>query len=492
MTEFISETPALQVSRKGGQVIVENDFVQWIHDSAHGGELCAASVKNGSGKNLLVRPQSTAVCPWVRGGWRQYHYYETIYAHTDGEIKISRKNDTVRLDFSSGLADEKGEILQDVKVLHSVLYRASGAAEHCVELQFAQDLDIGHVRIGTLDIRNDMNQLAVRPCAESSWAVELQNPCQWIELKHGKSRSDLPAYRSRFLPLSVMLIQTGVEGIEMSMGDDLGAWDGLGTEVPGLQQGSVCEAVKINAYEVVFSPLDSPRAGNIIPKGSHKFTYRLALPYVRKNIVPLEIASTFLRPGFETRWPDYAWLKELKHKHVGMLRLHNDGDLYGNGIFWRDTDYPPYPAEEMKKMDQALQAAEKADIAVVPYFSVKEYHPDTAGFKKDAERFARQVIPHEKLMENFFGTSLFGMQMCLESDWYKTRRSTIEKALNHHAFKGLYYDWCMGLECINPAHNGGKRHWDNDKLLDLLEWSRKKAGDAGKLYLHLTNVPNFA
>ena len=286
-------------------------------------------------------------------------------------------------------------------------------------------------------------------------------------------------------------MQSGVEGIEMSMGDDLGAWDNLGTNVPGLSRGAIYESMGLTAYEVVFAPLDSPRAGNIIPKGQYQFSYRLALPYVRKNMVPLELASAFLCPGFETRWPAPAYLKEQKKRNMGMLRLHNDGDQYNNGIFWRDTDYPPYPEDEMKKMDQALADSQKIGIPVVPYFSVKEYHPETAGFQQDAERFARQVIPGEKFLENFFGTSLFGMQMCLCSDWYETRRKTIEVTLDNHLFSGVYYDWCMGLECINPAHNHGRRHWDNDQLLRMIEWSRQKVGEQGKVYLHLTNVPSY-
>ena len=297
----------------------------------------------------------------------------------------------------------------------------------------------------------------------------------------------------RVFPLSVLLIKSGVEALEMSLGDDLGAWDGIGTSERGFQQGSVYEVPKQGLYEVVFSPLDSPRAGNIVENGEYVFKYRLTLPYVKKNIVPLKFASTFLKNGdFEKRWPSFDELKKLKKSNFDLLRLHNDGDVFSNGVFWRDTGYPPYPPEEMKKMDSSLADAEKAGVSVVPYFSVKEYHPDTKDFARDAEKFARVVKSGEKFMENFFGTSLFGMQMCLESGWFETRKKTIEKPLSRHAFKGLYFDWCMGLECKNPAHNNGRRHWDNDRLLELMEWSRAKAGAEGRMYLHLTNVPSLA
>ncbi|MEG2076261.1 MAG: DUF6259 domain-containing protein, partial [Victivallaceae bacterium] len=472
----------------------ENEFVKWMHDLSRGGELSAAIVKNGSNSNLLPHPQSTSAGPWIRGGWRQYAMYETIFDQAVDFNCETLNNGVIKIAFASGLKNKDGEALAGVTVLHSVEYHPSGAADHTVTLDLDIDLDLGHIRIGTLSVTNQINNLAVRPCAATGWAAELQNPCQWIRLENSKSRSDLPAYRSRFLPLSVLLMRNGVEGIEMALGDDLGAWDSIGTDAPGFQQGAVYEVPRKQLYEAVFAPLDSPRAGNIVKAGKYVFKYRLTLPYVKKNIVPLECASTFLRNDavFEKRWPQVAELKKAKANGFDLLRLHNDGDKYSNGIFWRDTDYPPYPSAEMAKMDAALSAAKKIGISVVPYFSVKEYHPETAGFDRDGENFARMVKPGEKFMENFFGTSLFGMQMCLESSWYETRRKTIAKTLENHDFNGLYFDWCMGLECINPAHNGGRRHWDNDRLLDLMTWSRNKAGRNGRLYLHMTNVPSLA
>ena len=494
MKSFSAVYPPFKVVRRKDLVIVENKFVKWTHDLSRGGELAAAIVKNGSNSNILALPQSTGAGPWVRGGWRQYAMYETIFDQAADFKYETLAGGVIKIDFSSGLKNESGEVLSGIKVFHVVEYHPSGAAEHKVTLDLARDMDLGHIRIGTLSITDRVNNLAIRPCSISGWAAELQNPCYWIKLEHSKSRSDLPAYRSRFLPLSVLLMRSGVEGIEMALGDDLGAWDSIGTNAPGFQQGAVYEVPRKQLYEAVFAPLDSPRAGNIVRAGKYVFTYRLTLPYVKKNIVPLECASTFLKNNavFAERWPKKEELKKAKSSGFDLLRLHNDGDKYGNGIFWRDTAYPPYPPAEMAKMDAALAAAKKLGISVVPYFSVKEYHPETAGFNRDGAVFARMVKPGEKFMENFFGTSLFGMQMCLESSWYETRRKTIEQTLDNHDFNGLYFDWCMGLECINPAHNHGRRHWDNDRLLNLMEWSRSKAGKSGRLYLHMTNVPSLA
>ncbi|MBR3708712.1 MAG: hypothetical protein IKM17_06855, partial [Lentisphaeria bacterium] len=211
--------------------------------------------------NLLLQAQSTAFCPWVRGGWRQYHHFETALGKADSFVCEEVADGFVKLEYSSKLYDKDGKTLPSASVKHTVLFHPDGAASHTVKVKLTKDMDLGHIRIGTLGVRDDMDRVAVRPCSQASWAVELQNPCQWIDLVHGKSRSDLPAYRSRYLPLSVTFVKNGLEALEMSMGDDLGAWDNLGNSFPGLAQGSVCEARDPWRYEAVFAPLDSPAPG---------------------------------------------------------------------------------------------------------------------------------------------------------------------------------------------------------------------------------------
>lgn len=482
----------LQITESNGITVIENEFIRWEHDPAAGGELSGAYVKYGTGKNLLMQPQSSALCPWIRGGWRQYHHFETALGKADTFSVKQNKDGTVTVSYTSKFYDKEKKVLRGASVRHTVVYHADGGAAHTVRIRLTKDMDLGHIRIGTLSLRDDINRLAVRHCSMSSWAVELQNPCQWIDLHHAKSRADLPAYQSRFLPLSMLFVKNGLEALEMAMGDDLGAWDNIGNKFPGLSRGSVFEVRDPWRYEAVFAPLDSPRAGNIVKKGTYTFTYNLALPHVKKNILPLDYAGSFLKRGpFEERWPNAADMEYHRKNHVSILRLHNDGDCYGNGIFWRDADYPPYPADEMQKMDDAIAEGNRNGIAIVPYFSVKEYHPDAPEFDRYGLPSTRRVVEGEKWMETFFGTSLFGIQMCLESDWFDVRKKTIDQVLKNHAFSGVYYDWCMGLECINPAHNNGKRHWDNDKLLELIRWTRKRVGEKGKIYLHLTNVPSL-
>lgn len=491
--KFNPEYPAWKVTTKKGITIIENEFVRWEHDPARGGELCGAYVKNGTGKNILAAPQSTAFGTWIKGAWRAHHFYESANAKAEDYTVKKNKDGSVTVSFKSKPADDEGKLLAGISLIHTIDYHVNGAAQHTLKVKLTKDLDLGYIRIGLLQLRDDMDRAAIRPSTAGAWAQELQNPCQWIDLKHGKSRYDLPAWQSVHLPLSMMVLKNGVEGIELAMGDDLGTWDSVcRKDCPTLCHGSIREARDPWRYLMELAPLDSPREGNIVKRGTYTFTYRVALPFVRKNIVPLVLAGGLHKQGsLAERWPTKADFKRDHKLGVEYRRLHNDGDLREDGIFWRDVDYPPYPADEMKKMDQCIADAAKNGVDVVPYMSVKEYHPEAPGFDKNAEKCAHQVVPGEKFMVNVFGKSVFGMQMCLCSDWYEIRRKSIEKVLDNHAFNGLYFDWCMGLECIHPHHNGGRRHWDNDLLLNLLEWSRNRIG-SGRLYLHLTNVPNFA
>lgn len=484
----------MSLSENDGIITIENEFVRFTHDLRHGAELSGAFVKWGTNQNILSAPQSTTLAPWVRGGWRQYHPYETKNAPAENFSSASLPDGSCSLSFESPFLDSNNLPLNSARISHSVTYHPNGRADHSLTIHLKEDVDLGFISVGSLAVRDDFNRVAVRPCALASWAVELQNPCQWINLHHGKSRSDLPAYRSRFLPLSVLFLKNGVEAVEMSLGDDLSQWDALGATAPGLAQGSVHEVPNPWHYEAVFAPLDSPRPGNIIKKGSYSLSYSIALPFVREKIVPLSVAGCLLKSdsSFENRWPSLSDIQRAEENHFSILRLHNDGDVFHNGIFWHDVAYPPYPPTEMQKMDDTIAAINDHHISVVPYFSCKEWHPDVPPFNELGNLCSRMVIPSENQMETFFGTSLYGIQMCLESQWFDIRKESIRKTLENHAFNGLYFDWCMGLECINPNHFNQGRHWDNDQLHALINWSRETIGRNGQLYLHLTNVPALA
>ena len=80
--------------------------------------------------------------------------------------------------------------------------------------------------------------------------------------------------------------------------------------------------------------------------------------------------------------------------------------------------------------------------------------------------------------------------MCLKSEWYKKRLDTIIQVLENHPFDGIYFDWCMALECFNDEHCG-YWHWDNSEFVKLLTEVRQHCGDRSEFYLHTSNVPSM-
>ena len=81
--------------------------------------------------------------------------------------------------------------------------------------------------------------------------------------------------------------------------------------------------------------------------------------------------------------------------------------------------------------------------------------------------------------------------MCLASVCKYKRRNSIKEVMSKHAFDGIYYDWCAGLECDNREHGSGA-HWDNDQLLEHLRWTAEEFKERPERYLHTTFVASLA
>lgn len=486
MKLFHSDPVPFQTTRDKNRIIVENQYIRCIHDLEHGGELSEAVIKNGTGKNLFTSPQSTVVGIIENGA---YHCYRSSNS-VETECMISERNGNPVLEFHCGLTDDSGKVIDDLKMDHRVEYTHWGEGLHRITLNASQRIEnLGMVQIGTLFPSYEMDTLAVQDAQIQSPYPYCSNVVKnWLELKKGNQA----AYLSRWLPVSMLVMKRGWEGFQFILGDQLTQWESIGGTLPGFQMGYFAWNRNSNSYEMRFSALDCRRDGQYL-EGTNPFEFSLAFPFVRKKILPLSPCSgnifNFTLP-FEKRWPDDNDFMRLEKAGVHLMRLHNDADIYNNGIFWRDAAYPPYPPEEMAKMDDMLRRAHARHIAVVPYFSLHECHPEAAGFSENAEIWGRIAASGDGIIPNYCRNGYYGFQMCLHSGWFQKRIDTIDEVLRHHAFDGVYYDWCGGIECLNPKH--GRHHRDHRRLLELLEWSHTRVGDNGALYLHLTHKPNIA
>ena len=229
--------------------------------------------------------------------------------------------------------------------------------------------------------------------------------------------------------------------------------------------------------------------------GSCVFDFYLAFP-----ILDGRAHQPWLHTSFNRNRGDWVSADEIRRwaeKGIQTVHCHNDGDYYGDGLFWRDGAYPPYP--DMDRYDQVLTDCRQAGIRTATYFSNKELHPSTKEFQEHGAAWGRKNRKGD-LQHNFYRpNSEFGVQMCLRSGWLEFLKSSIDRVLKNHPLDGVYYDWNVALLCCNPLHEANpdraapaQGHWDIDELLELMEWTRSRVGPDGLVIVHNTTTPMFA
>jgi hypothetical protein len=290
-----------------------------------------------------------------------------------------------------------------------------------------------------------------------------------------------------------MTADPGIEGLEWFVSSDLAQWDlqlaprrGQGRSV--LQSGPASGGI---AFSV--SPFQSAQSP-IVPPQCVTFDYYLGWPLLEGHAVKPWFHASFNRN--RGNWVSPEQIQNWAQSGIETVHCHNDGDAYGDGLFWRDGSYPPYP--DMDRYNQVITNCHKAGIRVATYFSNKELHPSTPQFQADGTNWGR-MNRAGALQHNFFNEkSEFGAQMCLRSGWLDYLKTSIDRVLTQHPLDGVYYDWNVALLCCNPrhekstAHSAMAAHWDIDELLNLMEWTRHRVGPKGLVIIHNTTTPMFA
>lgn len=299
--------------------------------------------------------------------------------------------------------------------------------------------------------------------------------------------------RTGFVPRSVLCVDPGVEGLEWFVGSDLWQWD---RQVGGRRgQGRFRLELSAEPAGVAFevAPWSSTNGPVNVPSRC-VFEFRLAVPLLEGRAWGPWLHASFNRNRGQWVTPDQ--FKLWQQRGIQTVHCHNDGDYYGDGLFWRDGAYPPYP--DMDRYDQVIADCHKAGIRVATYFSNKELHSSTPEFQAHGQAWGRLNLRGQVCTNFFRGTNEFGVQMCLRSDWQKFFRQSVDRVLRHHALDGVYYDWNVGLHCWNRLHEGKTTdqapagHWDIDELVELMEWTRRRVGPAGLVIVHNTTTPMFA
>lgn len=311
----------------------------------------------------------------------------------------------------------------------------------------------------------------------------------------GKLRPGHPSdqgLKTPYVPRSMIFVHPGVEGIEWFVGSDLAAWE---KRLAGRRGRGQC-VLQANdqppglALEV--SPLWSPEAALPLPP-SFSLEFYLAVPIRHGRAQRPWLHATFNRN--RGAWVSAEQIRRWAEKGIQTVHCHNDGDYYGDGLFWRDGAYPPYP--DMDRYDKVLADCRAVGIRTATYFSNKELHPSTREFQEHGQTWGRKDRKGN-LRHNFYRPgSEFGAQMCLRSGWLDFLKFSIDRVLKNHPLAGVYYDWNVALLCCNPLHEGkpagaqADGHWDMDELIELMEWTRNRVGPRGLVIVHNTTTPMF-
>ena len=171
---------------------------------------------------------------------------------------------------------------------------------------------------------------------------------------------------------------------------------------------------------------------------------------------------------------------------MSVLRLHDDDATQTPS--WRDCHYPPYEPEGMARMDKVIELAHRNGMKVVPYFSLKEFHPDCPEYPQNADNWKRWSHPDGRINDE---KGPYGGYMCMRSPWLGHRKRTIDQALRQHAFDGVYYDHLWFRYCRHPGHAGGHWHTDAEEILEFLFWTRERVGQDGFIFLHTSGCPTM-
>ncbi len=508
---------SVQRDDAAGKLVLSTPYYTIEHDLKQGGTLTKIALTHGRAKNLLVRPVGSSVqisSPEGKPASEQEapsaNTYSDLFDRSPS-VSHSKDGDTEIVTVKASLVDKNGAS-SGVTVSTTYRYRW-GYIKIRKEFQFPETKRTRNVCVLNTVLDPSLTDYGYRPNVRELMDPELFSwragqIRQWGKLRAG-THFDLPV-QVRMLPRYFVFANPGVEGIEWFMSDDLHQWDYQMTGIPGTgwanaQTSTDPLGVAVSVYPVMLSSrYELPKGGAVNLKGSYAFDYYIGFPVLEGHAYKPWLNRSFAVNKGE--WVSEDEIKKNAADGVVTMHLHNDGDHHRDGMFWRDGSYPPYPPEEMKKMDAVLKTIKKYGIKTAPYFSNHELHQSTEEFEKHGEEWGRIVEDQNNLRPNFY----YGAHMCLKSGWYDFLKFSIDRVLKNHDFDGTYYDWHIAMFCNNPRHvgktsngvPGGKglgapsisetTHWDIDELIGLAEWTRQRVGPDGIMILHNTLVPMFA
>lgn len=482
-------------------------FYAVTHDLKRGGAISKIVLMNGRASNLLVQPIETSIQIEDKSVAAPYSGPDSLPLYSDlndASPAVSHRTSeaaeivTVRCRLLDKSGKESGVTIQT-----TYTYRWGYIKIHKDVLFPDAPIRIKNLGVFSTSLHPSLSEYGYRNGVQErvfanlwSWRSEI---IQWRKMRPGSQLDNF--LQTRHLPRYLVFANPGVEGLEWFMGDDLSQWDYQMTGQAGTSFGQVSTTRNPLGVAVSLYPV-SLYKGSVAVRGSYAFDYYLGLPILEGHAYnPWLNQRVAINGG---KWISEEEVKKWAESGVNVVTLHNDGPTR-DGLFWRDGSYPPYPPEEMKKMDQVIDLCHKYGIKIAPYFSNHELFGTVEEYVHHGEEWKRIV--------DDTGTNIdwrYGYYMCLKSGFLDFFKLCVDRVLKNHKFDGVYYDWNLALYCNNPLHVGktsngvsGDKglgalalsptgHWDQDELLELVEWTRRRVGPDGLVLLHNTLVPMFA
>jgi hypothetical protein len=466
-----------------GTLTLKTPFYRVLHDLRKGGVISSITLDHGSGSNLLAGPVQT----FVRDAKGEVY---TDLREPRPQVTHRRDGLTEIVTVESGLRNDanraSGIQLKTVYEYHWGYLKIR--REFVAPAKGVALLELGVLRAAVAPTLADYGYREGRTEAEGAPPFSFGS-CRWGRLR---ATSDSPV-TSEFIPRYVMLADPGVEGLEWFAGSDLSQWDLQLTGQRGRGRFALQRSTGPESIALTVSPFQDGTNTVTLAK-TCVFDFYLAVPILDGRALPPWFHTSFNRNRGD--WVSSAQVDQWADSGMQTVHCHNDGDYYGDGLFWRDGSYPPY--QDMGGFNKVIADCHRRGIRVATYFSNKELHPDTKEFQQHGQQWGRKNRKGE-LQHNFFkGKSEFGAQMCLRSGWLDFLKMSIDRVLTNHPLDGVYYDWNVALLCCNGLHEGkpageaAAGHWDIDELLKLMEWTRQRVGRQGLAIVHNTTTPMFA
>ncbi len=499
-----------------GLLLLATPYYSVAHDLKHGGVITRISYTHGEVANLLIQPIKTSIelaakkTPFHITKHGQGKPPEVVGDIYDQEPSVSvaktGKWQTVTVEAALRTAGGRDE---GIRTKTTYNYRWGYIKVHKEILFPDPGVQTAAVTVLSAMFHPFLTHYGHRPNVfensdVSPFGIE---KVRWGECRPG-THFDI-GFGTRYVPRYIVLANPGIEGIEWFVSDDLSQWDYQLTGQPGTGEAAMRPSATPRGTALSISPLSLPtnpdlaRGGFQTLKGRYWFDYYLGLPILEGHAHGRWLERSY-GPN-RGQWVSDDEIRRNAQHGIVTMTLHNDGDVNGDGLFWRDGSYPPYPPDQMKKMKHVLETCHKFGIKNLPYFSNHELNQSTEVFKSHGEEWARKPDDQGNLRPNFY----FGSHMCLKSGWLDYFKSYVDTVLSHNPFDGVYYDWNVALYCNNPLHVGktsnevsGARglatyafsptgHWDIDEFIELMEWTRERVGPEGLVTVHNTMTPMF-